>query len=212
MLVHLLVCSCADELAQALGGAGYKVMLHDDLDRGITSILHEPGCVIVEGLQDGRPSAIMSRLRIDASHAPVIFISDIASIYFVVATMKLGAHDVLQKPVDSDRLLRSVNSAANVIDQYRRAERESKRVMRNFAKLTQRQREVMDLAVKGMTNREIGSLLGISKRTVDIYRARVMDRMGASHFSDLVRMSLMIKRMSTASEPAQPVPEGGVDD
>ena len=127
-----------------------------------------------------------------ASTLPLILITGHGDIDMAVAAVKAGAHDFLEKPFNEWRLLASIRSAT--VSMQRDAERSEERTshLRRHAELSDRQQQVMALAVKGRTNKEIGAELGISPRTVEIYRARVMERMGAATLADLVRIAIAI--------------------
>jgi len=105
--------------------------------------------------------------------------------------MKAGATDVVTKPIDSDRLLRAVRDAVRenvhvgAIDGGRRNVE-----VRGFAQLTPREREVLQLITNGQSNKEAGRNLGISPRTIEVHRARVMEKLGARNTADLMRIVL----------------------
>ena len=110
-----------------------------------------------------------------------------------VAAVKAGAHDFLEKPFDDQTLLESIDSA---LDEARRKKAHDD-TLQEFAarvgELSVRQRQVMDLAVKGYSNKEIAQELGISPRTVETYRAWVMEKTGARNLADLVRLAMRLE-------------------
>jgi two-component system response regulator FixJ len=110
-----------------------------------------------------------------------------------VQALKSGAADFIEKPFDEDALLSSV---ARALDKGTRAFRERRHladIAARAATLTPREQEVMALVVQGLPNKAVASELVISARTVEIHRARVMEKMGANSLSDLVRMALRIE-------------------
>jgi FixJ family two-component response regulator len=129
---------------------------------------------------------------------PIIFITGHGDVPLAVAAIKKGAFDFLNKPFDAECLLASVQEAVKIRKQadYRVAELEELRS--RFAALSTRQRQVMDLVVAGLSNKEIGLRLKISPKTVDHHRAWVMERMGARNLAELVRLAVRIQGQASA--------------
>lgn len=123
------------------------------------------------------------------SPLPMIFISGHADVEIAVAAVKAGAFDFLVKPFREERLVALIRDA---VVRARPREVEQQKLLERLSDLSVRQRQVMQLAAEGRTNKEIGLKLGISPRTVEIYRAQVMQRMGASSLADLVRISVKL--------------------
>ena len=103
---------------------------------------------------------------------------------------KARAHDFLEKPFNEWRLLASIHAATAAAAERDGELRERTELQRRRTELSERQQQVMDFAVRGRTNKEIGAKLGISPRPVEICRARVMERMGAETLADLVRIAI----------------------
>lgn len=126
---------------------------------------------------------------------PIIFLTGCATIETSVEAMKAGAIDVLSKPCTADELLSAI-SIAQERDRVRllnQTERDA--TARRLATLRPRERQVIDLVVSGMANKNVAAILGISLRTVKEHRGRACQKMGAKHVAELVRM------MSKISEP-----------
>ena len=104
--------------------------------------------------------------------------------------MRSGAFDFLEKPVDDERLLESVGRALAQGGHVRRSVQESRNAAHLIAGLTQREREVLDRLVLGMSNKQVGHELGISPRTVETHRARLQSKLRARDLSYLVRLSI----------------------
>jgi two-component system response regulator FixJ len=121
---------------------------------------------------------------------PVIIVTGHADVPLAVRAMKAGAIDFLEKPFDGETLLHSVEKALKVGQQLRDRAEEAKAAQRILASLTARERDVLDHLVKGQPNKVVAYELGISPRTVEIHRARIMSKMRARSLSDLVRVSL----------------------
>jgi two-component system response regulator FixJ len=110
-----------------------------------------------------------------------------------VAAIKLGAVDFIEKPFDESRLLAAIRDAAGETRARRDAAADLADLRGRRDALTERQRQVLDLAVTGLSNKEIAVRLGISPRTVEIHRAWMMERMGARNLAELVRMDMQLK-------------------
>jgi two-component system response regulator FixJ len=124
---------------------------------------------------------------------PVIMITGHGDVPMAVAALKGGAVDFLEKPFDANMLLAAIDEA------FRRVSAPGGRLpagdvlAQNAAQLTPREREVMDLVVSGLANKAIATRLQIALRTVEIHRSRVMEKMGARHLSELVRMAIRLE-------------------
>lgn len=156
--------------------------------------IQAPACIVSDVRMPGMSGlALQKELARRGSTLPFLVITGHGDIDMAVATVKAGAHDFLEKPFNEWRLLASIQSAmaAATRQQSEALDRDDHR--RRRATLSDRQQQVMDLAIKGRTNKEIGAELGISHRTVEIYRARVMERMGAETLADLVRIGMSLK-------------------
>jgi len=127
--------------------------------------------------------------------APIVLITGHGDVDMAVAAIKVGAADFIEKPFDESRLLASVRHAIEE-NQQRENSGQEKDLPAKFASLTARQRQVMELAVAGMSNKEIGSQLNISPKTVENHRAWVMERIGARNIAELVRLAMKYDRQS----------------
>jgi two-component system, LuxR family, response regulator FixJ len=152
-----------------------------------------PACVVSDlrmpGLTGLQLQAYLARLRLPL---PLILITGLGDTEMAVAAVKAGAHDVLEKPFEERRLLQTIEAAVRDAGSRRAITCELADLAARRADLSTRQRQVMDLAINGLTNKEIGTRLGISPRTVEIYRAKVMERMGAATLADLVRTGVRL--------------------
>jgi FixJ family two-component response regulator len=136
---------------------------------------------------------LVHRLKSGGMAAPVVLITGHGDVDMAVAAIKVGAFDFIEKPFDEARLLASVK---NAIEKYRQPEIDSAelgKLRSRFDTLSTRQRQVMELAVAGLSNKEIGSQLKISPKTVENHRAWVLERIGARNIADLVRIAMKVQ-------------------
>jgi len=158
----------------------------------------ELSCVITDVRMPGMSGIdLLKRLREMKIDVPVIVITGHGDVPLAVEAMKVGAIDFLEKPFDDEVLLASVRAAIErrggaIKRDAERAEIESK-----LAGLSNRERDVLVGLVAGQANKQIAFDLGISPRTVEIYRANLMSKMQAGSLSELVRMTLIVGMVSS---------------
>jgi FixJ family two-component response regulator len=135
--------------------------------------------------------ALLRRIKSMRLGTAVFMIEDRPMVEAAVAAMKAGAADVVTKPIDNERLIRSVRDTLRQ-DIHVGAMQAGRRPVevRGFAQLTPREREVLELITNGQSNKEAGRELGISPRTIEVHRARVMEKLGAKNTADLMRIVL----------------------
>jgi two-component system response regulator FixJ len=124
---------------------------------------------------------------------PIILITGHGDIDMAVAAIKIGAFDFIEKPFDENRLLASIRDAVERGRQQTSDAEELEQLQARFNLLSLRQRQVMELAVAGLSSKEIGKRLNISSKTVENHRAWVMERIGARNLAELVRMAMQIQ-------------------
>jgi RNA polymerase sigma factor (sigma-70 family) len=121
---------------------------------------------------------------------PLIVVTAHGDVATTRAALKAGAFDFIEKPFDDEHLLQTIRAASDASEKRRsRAEREARFVPR-LGRLTPREREVLDHVLAGRHNREIAALLAISPRTVEVYKARLMDKLDVERLPDLIRLAL----------------------
>jgi len=118
---------------------------------------------------------------------PIIFISGHGDVRMSVKAVKAGAIDFLEKPFSNEDLLASVKEAFSWARASRKRSGQLAAARKSYAGLTDREREVLQHVVTGLSNRELGEVLGVSERTVEVHRSRAMKKMGAESLPDLVR-------------------------
>lgn len=124
---------------------------------------------------------------------PLILMTGHGDIAMAVQAIKDGAFDFLEKPFDDTRLVESIHRATEASDRHRSRRAAQAEMSARIAELTERQRQVMELVVQGLSSKEIAQSLGISPRTVENYRAWVMEKMGATNLADLVRKVMLLQ-------------------
>ena len=134
---------------------------------------------------------LLRRLRELKIDVPVIVITGHGDVPLAVEAMKIGAADFLEKPFDDDALLASVRAALARQDGDAKRSSERADIEARLSALSKRERDVLDGLVAGHANKQIAFDLGISPRTVEIYRANLMNKMQAGSLSELVRMALI---------------------
>ena len=163
----------------------------DLLDRGDP---RRASVLVLDVMMPGISGLDLQSLLIERNvHTPIVFLTGAQSVPMAVTAMQRGAVDFLEKPFENDDLVKRVRQA------LRRGDAKDDRASRGeydrrSALLTPREREVMDHVVIGQTSKEIGRALGVSPRTVEIHRTRVMEKMQAGSLAELVRMVLTRER------------------
>ncbi|MGV8856595.1 MAG: response regulator transcription factor [Devosia sp.] len=149
--------------------------------------------VAVINLRLGEDSglSLLRRVKAMRTGTPVFMLADYPQLEAAVTAMKMGASSVIGKPIDTEHLLSDIREALRR-DVHLNAMQGGRRAVevRGFSQLTPREREVLQLISNGQSNKEAGRLLGISPRTVEVHRARVMEKLGARNTADLMRIVL----------------------
>ena len=151
------------------------------------------GCLVLDIRMPGLGGLELQQKLLERdSSLPIIFITGHGDVPMAVEAMQKGAFDFIQKPFRDQELLDRVSEAMKTDREIRSAREERAGVAKRIEKLTKREREVLDLVVTGKPNKIIAYELGVSQRTVEIHRARVMEKMEAKSLAGLVRMHLAV--------------------
>jgi two-component system, LuxR family, response regulator FixJ len=152
-----------------------------------------PGCVVLDIRMPGMSGLELQQQLVERrAMIPVIFITGHGDVPMAVEAIQAGAMDFIQKPFRDQDLLDRINQALEKDSANRQALGELNLIRQRLESLTPREREVMDMVVRGKANKVIAADLDLSQRTVEIHRARVMEKMHASSLAHLVRMVLEI--------------------
>jgi FixJ family two-component response regulator len=178
-------------LARLIKSAGYQVQTfvsaREFLDRMPDAA--RPACLVLDVRMPGLSGIDLQReLRLTNPILPIIFITGHGDIPMTVKAMKAGAVDFLPKPVRDTDLLRAIEQALARAVHDRAKLDETEDIQSRLEKLTPREREVMNLVVKGRLNKQIAFALGIVEKTIKVHRARVMDKMQVDSVAELVRI------------------------
>jgi two-component system response regulator FixJ len=182
-----------DSLSFLLSSAGLNAQTYDSAAGFLAALPRgSAGCVVTDVRMPSMSGLdLLRELKNIASPLPVIVITGHGDVPLAVEAMKLGAADFIEKPFDDEVLLNSVRNALGRREKDAKQEAERAQIHTRLEILSARENQVLDGLVQGHANKVIAYDLGISPRTVEIYRANVMTKMEASSLSDLVRMSLV---------------------
>jgi two-component system response regulator FixJ len=186
-----------DSLAFLLTSSGIRAETHNSAAAFLEHLSGaDIGCIVTDiRMPDISGIDLLKKVKETNPALPVIVITGHGDVPLAVEAMKLGAADFLEKPFDDDALIAAIHAA---ITQGRDREGQEARIAElrsRFESLSAREREVLGGLVAGHPNKVIAYDLGISPRTVEVYRANVMTKMRAQSLSDLVRMALLTGSM-----------------
>ena len=199
-LVHVIDDDDAvrDSLAFLLEAAGYEVQTYDSGLRFLEGYTgEERGCVLTDVRMPGLTGLeLAARLKSLGSRLPIIVLTGHADVPLAVEAMKAGVDDFIEKPFDDQVIIKSIEHAlerhaAHLAGAAQGGEAEQSETLQRLGTLSARERQVLQGVVGGKANKEVARELGISPRTIEIYRANVMHKMGAVSLSQLVRMTIL---------------------
>jgi two-component system response regulator FixJ len=184
-----------DSLRMMLSRYDFEVRTFTSAEGFLGNRDREHACCIVcdVRLPDMSGLDLQAELQKRKSAVPVVLITGHGDISMAVSAVKAGAHDFLEKPFSPDRLVEAIKSAIDKTHNRLAEDREIQRLAERVNELSDRQKQVMDLAVKGLSNKEIAQNLQISPRTVETYRAWVMEKTGARNIAELVRLAMRLQ-------------------
>ncbi len=174
---------------------GMQVRTFSSADEFLTAYQpHWSGCLLLDVRMPG-----MSGLELQAHlmqtdiRLPVIIITGHGDVTMAVKAMKAGAVDFIEKPFNDDDLLISIRNALQYDEKQRTLRTHCNEIAARLTSLTPREYEVMTMVTAGQSNKEIAASLGVSAKTIEVHRARVMDKMQANSLAELVRLFLLVK-------------------
>lgn len=193
------VCVVDDDSAvrkgieRLLRSAGYRVDTFASAEEFLAAYPSQgggPACLLLDVRMQGA-SGLELQTRLREQHSPlgIVFITGHGDIPMGVHAIKNGAVDFLCKPFDEEELLRAVDQAIQSSTRDVLAQADLEAVKQRFDRLTVREREVFGLVVRGLINKQVADRLGTTEKTVKVHRGRVMEKMEARSFADLVMLA-----------------------
>jgi two-component system response regulator FixJ len=181
-----------------LGVFGFTVETYDSAMSFLAAFdPKRPGCVVADVRMPGMDGIELVReLSKRGANIPVVLISGHADVPMAVAGIKAGAEDFIEKPVDDSALIAAINRGLTRTFAQQVHQQSSETLTRQFAALTPRQVEIFDLVAAGFTSHAIAAKLELSPRTVESYRAQVMEKMQAESVAVLVRQAIRLGRIT----------------
>jgi two-component system, LuxR family, response regulator FixJ len=190
-----------DAIGWLLKANGYVVRGYGDAPSFLAE--HDPtviGCVLLDlRLDDSCGIDTLVEARRRGLDAPVLMISGHGDIPTAVKAVKLGAAGFIEKPVDNDRLLASVEAACTAHQQQCRQHGRAINALKGYGQLTNRERQVFWSMIDGLLTKEIATTLGISTRTTEIHRSRVFEKMSAGSLSELHKAAHFLARPASSA-------------
>jgi len=152
------------------------------------------GCLLLDVRMPGMSGLeLQEYLKENNIHIPVIVITGHGDVPMSVRAMKEGAIDFIEKPFNDELLLDAIRNALAVDAKLREKQSQRAELATRLATLTPREYEVMEMVTRGKSNKEIANALGVSSKTVEAHRAKVMDKMQADSLAELVRMAMLVQ-------------------
>lgn len=185
-------------LGEMLNVFGYAVETFETADLFLQKLdPSRSGCVVADVRMPGIDGIGLTReLARRKITLPVILISGHADVPMAVAAIKAGAEDFIEKPIDDSHLVAAINRGLARAFEHRDMQRSCAELSSNFGRLTPREVEIFDLIVQGFTSPAVAAKLKLSPRTVDSYRAQVMEKMKAESVAVLVRQAIRLGRIT----------------
>ena len=176
-----------------LEGHGYQVSTFQSGEAVLEAPDLDADCLLIDLRMPGISGLeLQSSMRRSRPELPIVFMTGHGDVPIAVKAMKDGAIDFLEKPFREETLLATLSRAVRLGQQTRGAEAVRQQLAQRYETLTMRERQVLALVVEGQSNKMIARALDISPRTVEVYRARVMEKMEVGSLAELVRVSLVL--------------------
>lgn len=178
-----------DSLVWMLESSGYAVAAFDSAESFLAAWRESmSGCLVLDVRMPGMSGLeLFEELGRKRFTLPVIFITGHGDVPMAVSALKKGAVDFIEKPFGDQDMLRLIEQCLQQERNSRSKRKLEADTVRRLDHLTQREREVLDLIIAGKLNKQIADVLGISIKTVEVHRARVMEKMGAHSLAELVQ-------------------------
>ena len=187
-----------EALGEMLSTFGHRVDIFDSAQAFIDQLAgRQHGCVVADVRMPGMDGIELVReLARRNITLPVVLISGHADVQMAVAAIKAGAEDFIEKPVDDRQLVAAINRGLARTFEQQMSKQSLDALDESFSRLTPRQIEIFDLVANGFTSQAIAAKLDISIRTVESYRAQIMEKMQAESVAVLVRQAIRLGRIT----------------
>ncbi len=179
-----------DSLALVLRFRNYDVL---EFNSGESLLAHEPmphmDCMILDlRMKEKTGLEVLESCRARGVTVPIVVVTAFGEVSSATRALKSGAFDFLEKPVHEEQMLKVIEDALSQFDRVSAQQAERQQLEERVASLTGRERQVFDAVLLGQHNREIAADLGLSVRTVEVYKARVMEKMRVSRLAELIKL------------------------
>jgi two-component system response regulator DctR len=180
-----------DSIAELVGSIGLQAATFRSAQEFLDGYDPErPGCLVLDvRMAHMSGPALQEKLVAMGATIPIVFISGHGDIPLAIKTIKAGAVDFVQKPYRDQQLLDSINDALQRDGAARAAAGSSERFAQRMTTLTEREREVMTLVVKGLSSKAIAKSLGISYRTVEVHRSHLLEKLDVRSVPELIHLA-----------------------
>jgi RNA polymerase sigma factor (sigma-70 family) len=193
-----------DSLAMLLELKGFHTRTYESAEQFLARYRPEwPGCLILDLRMAGMDGlALQAELARRGAQLPIIIVTAHGDVAAARTALRAGAIDFIEKPIDNELLLAAVSAALERDARSRDQAAVQAGFAERLARLTAREREVLDMVVEGRHNREIAAALRISPRTVEVYKSRLMEKLQVRRVPELVKLVLATRRPADGPAPA----------
>jgi FixJ family two-component response regulator len=184
-----------DSLRWVIEAAGFKVKVYPSAESFLQELdSDQPGCLVLDVRMPEMDGLQLQKSLLAENHLlPIIFVSAHGSVPDAVGALREGAIDFLTKPFDNEVLLERIQSSIELDRKRREARQQQESIGARMAKLTLRERQVLELIVMGKPNKIVAAELGISTKTVEIHRSRVMEKLAARNLAELIHLTSLVR-------------------
>jgi len=187
-----------DGLSEMLSVLGYSVEAFGSAQEFLHAV--DPGrlgCIVADVRMPGMDGIeLVTELSRQSIRLPIVLISGHADVPMAVSAIKMGAADLIEKPINDAQLVAAINRGLSQAFEQMAGQQSAEDLQRRFTSLTPREAEVYDLVAQGCTSQAIAMRLGISPRTVESYRVQIMDKMQVASVAALVRQAIRLGRLT----------------
>lgn len=169
---------------------GYCVKVYESASLFLDQYKHEmSGCILLDIRMPVIDGLELQRLLSERGCTlPTIFVTGHAEVPIAIAAIRCGGYDFLEKPIDNKVLMQRIDQAMALDEQSRQAPNEQQEIMNRISRLALQERRIMQRATQGMSNQQMADELGLSPKTIEVYRTRVMQKMQVNSLPMLVRL------------------------